>query len=720
MEHKESFKRSIGKKMAGKGVVFLSLGVLIVVGVLWRGKLENASWESSLLIRDTALLQEIVVLVKEGLQPYSPPDRTRIIQDLLDRGDRALSRIDQNRIFFSEDRTALLNALKEDFKGIRRESSGSGRPDRISFYLVHFDSDLSTLWRKSFKFQREIKTQMVLANMFEGGLLLVAVLAVGNALFQRRHLSRDFSRLNEYYRARSEMTAVVRAVADREKIFEELCRVVVAHTTVPLSLVAKIEDGSVAAAQGEMISCSDDGSWVLAPDVPVDREIVEPLIRTGKGLTDLIQDEIPFPGKDVFLRHQLRFFSGFPLYEDDKIVAFFVAFFFRREEFSQPLQELFFTLTNETSFAMDHLKKESSRLKAENKNILLKNIFQSLAEINESITRFPDPENLYGLVCHSLLKTKVLKNAMIGVYDPRSRKITIRKVSSFSKKTLDGIFNTENPEYVREREAIREVFLTGKSCFLKNPSVPLKENTPPDNIGWSGIKSIGFYPIFRSGNSPYGVFVAFSDEDNFFDPELQELFHRVVQTITFGLKNWDLELMRKQQEEQSIHMSFYDALTDLPNRRLFYDRFEQSCLQSARTDSLFGVGMLDLNGFKKINDTLGHLEGDRLLVEVAGRMKKRIRSVDVLARLGGDEFGFVFFGLSSDFNILFNRIINAFDKPFVLGEKEVHVSGSLGVVLYHQTKMDPDDLLALADRTMYEVKSLGKGGFKVVEQVGDR
>ena len=713
MKHKENFQ-STWKGMAGKGVVFLSLGVLIVAGILWRERLENASWASSQLIRDTALLQEIVVLLKEGLQPYSPVDRTKILRDLMDRGDRALSRMDKNRILFTEDSAGLLNALKNDFTGIRRESAVPGQSNRISFYIVHFNSDLANLWRKTFDFQRTIKTQMVLANIFEGGLLLIAVLAAGNALVRRRHLLRDFSRLSEYYRARSEMTAVVRTVTDRDKIFGELCRVVVAHTTVPLAMVLKTGERRIVAAQGEMISRMENGSWILIPDVPIDSITIESLVHAGIGLIDLLGIDATLPQKEFFLRHRLRFFSGFPLYENEKVVATFVAFFSDRKDFSQPVQELFFTLTDETVSAMDHLAIESLRMRTENKNVLLKNIFQSLAEINESITKFPDPENLYGLVCRSLSKNGVLKHAVIGIYNPKSDKITVRKVSGFTRNVVEDMVDSENPEYLEERNAIREVFLTGKSILLDHSSDGAGTSKSSRAIEHSWIKSIGLYPIFRNGNAPYGVFIAFSSEDNFFDPELQALFHRVVQTITFGLRNWDLELVRKQQEEQSIHMSLYDPLTDLPNRRLFYDRFEQICLQSSRSDSLFGVGILDLNGFKKINDTLGHLEGDRLLVSVAERFKKSIRSVDVVARLGGDEFGFVFFGSTSDNEILFKRILGVFEKPFFLGEKEVRVSGSMGIVLFSHTIMDPNDLLALADRTMYEVKSQEGCGFKVI------
>jgi diguanylate cyclase (GGDEF)-like protein len=457
-----------------------------------------------------------------------------------------------------------------------------------------------------------------------------------------------------------------------------------------------------------MISVDEKRIWTLAPDLLIDQGIVDRLVRMGKGLTDFTEDELAFPEKDLFLRHHLRFFAGFPLYEEGEVVAVLGSFFLNKEDFTPSIQELFFTLTNETGSALDSLKKEFLRHKSENKNILLKNIFQILAEINESITRIPDPENLYDLVCRSLSARGVLKVAMIGIFSQNGT-LTVRKTSETSPKSLDEIFNLKDPGYLKEGQAIRDVFLTGKSQFLSYFSGESEGLPPKGEPGSAGIKAIGFYPIFRKETTPYGVFVSFSGDENFFDPDLQELFQRIAKTVTFGLENWDRELLRKNQEELNFHMSFYDALTDLPNRRLFYDRMEQICRESMRRDSIFGVGMLDLNGFKKINDTLGHLEGDHLLAEVARRMKEKIRSVDVLARLGGDEFGFVFSGLSSDCEVVMQRILDSFDEPFILGNKEVHVSGSLGVVLFHKTKLDPDEILSLADSTMYEVKKQGGG-----------
>ena len=302
---------------------------------------------------------------------------------------------------------------------------------------------------------------------------------------------------------------------------------------------------------------------------------------------------------------------------------------------------------------------------------------------------------------------------MIGVFSQNGI-VTVRKTSGTPPKSLDVIFNSNDPGYLRESQAIRDVFLTGKSQLLSYFSGERDEISPKGELGRAGIKAIGFYPIFRKETTPYGVFVSFSGDENFFDPDLQELFQRIAKTVTFGLENWDRELFRKNQEELNFHMSFYDALTDLPNRRLFYDRIEQICRESIRRDSIFGIGMLDLNGFKKINDTLGHLEGDHLLMEVAGRMKKKIRSVDVLARLGGDEFGFVFSGMSSNCEAVMERILDSFNEPFILGNKEVHVSGSLGVVLFRKAKLDPDEILSLADSAMYEVKKQGGKAFKIV------
>lgn len=170
-----------------------------------------------------------------------------------------------------------------------------------------------------------------------------------------------------------------------------------------------------------------------------------------------------------------------------------------------------------------------------------------------------------------------------------------------------------------------------------------------------------------------------------------------------------------------------DPLTGLPNRLLFIDRLGRLIKHSKRRkDHLFAVLFLDLDGFKMINDSLGHLIGDQLLVGVAARLEKCLRSSDTVARLGetftvarlgGDEFTILLDDLKEpvDAKRAAERLMKALAPPFVLAGKEVFTSISIGIALSNTAYEEPEDMLRDADTAMYRAKSLGKARFEVFD-----
>ncbi len=174
-----------------------------------------------------------------------------------------------------------------------------------------------------------------------------------------------------------------------------------------------------------------------------------------------------------------------------------------------------------------------------------------------------------------------------------------------------------------------------------------------------------------------------------------------------------------KDQDRILHLASHDVLTDLPNRRIFKERIEAARLRSMRTKDRFAVGILDLDGFKSVNDRLGHQGGDLLLVRVAERLGSVLRRTDTLARLGGDEFGLLLDGLSdSDFRDLFTRIVESLHVPLSLGDggnERVSISGSLGLTLSPPDDGTPDTLLTHADLALYRVKDRGKDGWSLFE-----
>jgi len=176
---------------------------------------------------------------------------------------------------------------------------------------------------------------------------------------------------------------------------------------------------------------------------------------------------------------------------------------------------------------------------------------------------------------------------------------------------------------------------------------------------------------------------------------------------------------RKQAEEKLAYLAHYDYLTDLPNRALFLDHLEHDVSLAKRNNYKVAVLFLDLDGFKKINDSLGHDAGDQLLRGVSKRLKDNIRASDTVARVGGDEFIFVLnvIGSDGDAALMANKVIRALSEPFELKGQKCHVGGSIGISLYPDGSQDPETLVKQADNAMYLAKQSGKNTYKFFRDV---
>ncbi|MDQ6735366.1 MAG: EAL domain-containing protein [Nitrospirota bacterium] len=172
---------------------------------------------------------------------------------------------------------------------------------------------------------------------------------------------------------------------------------------------------------------------------------------------------------------------------------------------------------------------------------------------------------------------------------------------------------------------------------------------------------------------------------------------------------------RKRAEREIIELAYHDALTGLPNRRLYYDRLKLALCPAARTRKPVGVLVLDLDGFKTVNDTLGHAKGDLVLQAVADRLKASIRAGDTVARSGGDEFIILLPELSEpeDAERIAQKLLGAFGTSFLLDGQEFSITASMGLSIYPKDGVEADGLARNADAAMYRAKKQGGNTYEL-------
>ncbi len=251
-------------------------------------------------------------------------------------------------------------------------------------------------------------------------------------------------------------------------------------------------------------------------------------------------------------------------------------------------------------------------------------------------------------------------------------------IADEDKLKAEYLFN----ERRRESRTKRTIEL-GLKCNTANSSKPFQNSTCPIELN-----SMGIYTVDSK------------------DPKKLSTYQG-----TYGVAR-DIS-MRKQAEKLITYQAYHDLLTKLPNRAMLLDRLELAINQATRTGQTLIVMFLDLDRFKLINDSFGHVVGDQLLVEVADRLKNEIRTGDTLARLGGDEFMLLLPQPTTrgQAESVAQKLIASLQQPFFLRGKEVYLNVSIGIAVYPDDSQDINTLIKNADMAMYEVKATGKNGY---------
>ncbi len=221
-----------------------------------------------------------------------------------------------------------------------------------------------------------------------------------------------------------------------------------------------------------------------------------------------------------------------------------------------------------------------------------------------------------------------------------------------------------------------------------------------------GLHATAVVPVYRDGDL-WGLLTLLSAQANILGPEVLELIERIGRLVGHGLDALDLRQILEEERQHQSWLARHDALTDILNRRGIIERLEEATARARRHGKLLAVAVLDLDGFKTVNEAHGHRTGDLLLRTVADRLQAKLRQSDAVGRLGSDEFVLVLEDLerAEDLTVLLSRIQDAVDGQVQLAnDRTAAVRATMGVTLFPADDSSPERLVRHAERALYSLK----------------
>jgi diguanylate cyclase (GGDEF)-like protein/PAS domain S-box-containing protein len=319
-------------------------------------------------------------------------------------------------------------------------------------------------------------------------------------------------------------------------------------------------------------------------------------------------------------------------------------------------------------------------------------------------------------VATNLLDDPAVRGVVINARDITERRSRSDRQTAIADLGRVALRATSLDAVLESAAAVVTAQIDGSSCLIHgagdvpNPATLASRHAPGVQRPWDDLNDRNPVLAVPVGDPDAPLAHIEVRRDRSITPEDEQFIEGVASILLSSI-------VRSRAEDAIRHQAMHDPLTDLPNRTLFNDRLEHALSRTARVGGNVAVMVVDLDGFKNVNDSLGHLVGDALLIAVADRFRLSLRDVDTIARLGGDEFAILVDDLDSveQAGQVAQRVLDALVSPLTLADREVAIGASLGIAVADQRDGNTDRLLSNADAAMYRAKREGKGCYRVFE-----
>lgn len=344
---------------------------------------------------------------------------------------------------------------------------------------------------------------------------------------------------------------------------------------------------------------------------------------------------------------------------------------------------------------------------------------RAISDCNQVLVRAVDEQELLDDVCRIVCQEAGYRMAWVGYPDNDEAK-TIHPVAwaghhddylTQTRMSWDDTPHGRGPSGT----AVRTGEIASIDDFATDPcAVPWREAALR-----RGFRSLIALPLKDEFNQTFGVLNIYSDEVNAFPEEEQRLLQELAGDLAFGIVTLRRRQEHQRAEEQIEHLAYHDPLTQLPNRRLLLHRLDRALAAGIHRLSYGALLFVDLDNFKILNDTRGHVVGDQLLIEVAQRLVTCVSPQDTVARVGGDEFMVLLSKLGNGTHEAAQRsqavaknILHELNRPYLFEEYEHHNTLSVGIALFCGSKHSLEEIMKQADIALYQAKKDGRNALR--------
>jgi PAS domain S-box-containing protein/diguanylate cyclase (GGDEF)-like protein len=505
-------------------------------------------------------------------------------------------------------------------------------------------------------------------------------------------------RLSRIRDVTSEINAAIVRVRDRQMLFQEICRIAVerAHlgsawvgvldaATLDITPVAWAGEGSDEMYKAKSTARDDParGQGAVSRAVRERRVVVN---------NDLSREAFGGPRLQAVLKLGLRSMIALPLFEGDAVAGTLTLYAKEPDFFDDEEIALLTELAGNISFALEHMARQEKIGK-------LSRIRAVSSEVNSAIVRIRERETLLQETCRIASEHGKFELVWVGEID--SERQSVRPAASMG-------FSLEAAHAVNWSSISSARGTLGEAILGRKPAVrnDIRSELPAGKLREEALKQGCYSTVclpLTVDDSVVALIVLFATGTGFFDEDELALLTEMTADVSFALQSI-------AQQEKVEYLSYYDAVTGLPNRRLFMDRAGQQLRSRDGEPLMVALILVNLERFRNINESFGRQGGDTLLSLVAHRLETAIHGKDYLARIGADNFGIVIPDVRDGPAVVHavdSQILGCFKDPFSINGKELRVAARAGVALYPEDGGDADTLFRNAEAALKRARASG-------------